>query len=57
MRKEDVPLYQQSVESIETEFQTNLSNGLDTDDVEQRLEKYGDNALTGKKIHRSGRSF
>lgn len=49
MRKEDVPLYQQSVESIETEFQTNLSNGLDTDDVEQRLEKYGDNALTGKK--------
>ena len=41
--------FNKSIEEVEKELQTDVSNGLTSEDVEKRREKYGLNALKAKK--------
>ena len=41
--------FNQTVKEIETELKTNLENGLDDNEVKERLNEYGSNELKGKK--------
>lgn len=41
--------FNQTVKEVETELKTNLENGLDDNEVKERLNEYGSNELKGKK--------
>ncbi len=41
--------FNQTVKEVETELKTNLENGLNDNEVKERLKKYGLNELKGKK--------